>query len=202
MRNRDYKTFQKDEYYHIYNRGNQKQNIFLDESDYKNFLKRCCLVLGIENIQTPNALNIHPLPKDCLKIICYCLMPNHFHFIIRQDSDIEINRFISKLCTSYASYFNKKYKLVGHLFQDAFKAKCIDNDEYITYLSAYIHNNPNNPYSYQFSSFKGIIESNDPLCKDRIILNWFNHNPDEYKNFVLNFNQDNRSFFEHLLFDE
>lgn len=129
-------------------------------------------------------------------------MPNHFHFIIKQNSDIGVNQFISKVCTSYASYFNKKYKQVGHLFQDTFKAKVIDNDEYITYLSAYIHNNPENPLSYKYSSLLEIINPNqERLCQGKIILNWFDHNPNIYRNFVLS-NKNSYSVIDHLLFNE
>ncbi len=201
MQNRDYKTFREGEYYHIYNRGNQKQKIFLDEADYKNFLKRCLITLNLVPSDSHN-LRIQPLALNSLSVICYCLMPNHFHFVIRQNSNIGINRFISKVCTSYASYFNKKYNQVGHLFQDTFKAKLIDSDEYISYLSAYIHNNPDRPESYPYSSFNEIINpKNESICKNSDILEWFNHNPQHYKKFVLD-NKKQSPLIEHLLFEE
>ncbi len=185
MNARDYKLFRAGEYYHVYNRGDNKENIFLDDQDYLNFLKRLKLALGIADIQTK--LRIVPLPTDSFDILAYCLMPNHFHFLIKQNTNLAIGDLINKVCTSYVKYFNKRYERVGNLFQDIFKAKHIDNDEYITYLSAYIHNNPPNPLNYPYSSLPNYLRATrDPLCNKDFILKYFNSDTKVYMNFLEN----------------
>src|SRR3989344_9373822 len=203
MNHRDYKEFAPDNYYHIYNRGNGKQNIFCDEQDYFNFLKRLNIVLGKEtraplvdaNTKSQGApllsLKLSPLPKEAFSILSYCLMPNHFHFLIRQNSVISISKLMSKISTSYSMYFNRKYNHVGHVFQDRFKAVVIDSDSYLGWLSAYIHQNPKvaglvkNLRDYIWSSYPDYIGiRNRVLCDKKIILEKFENNTKDYRNFV------------------
>ena len=130
--------------------------------------------------------------------MCYCLMPNHFHFLIRQNSDIGIDRLITKVCTSYAMYFNKKYEKVGNLFQDAFKAKLVDNDSYLTYLSAYIHNNPVNVELYPYSSFPDYCGvRSGQICEQQLLLGMFDNDRQAYKKFVLGYNPDYENKIQH-----
>jgi len=200
MKYRDYKIFTLGQYYHIYNRGNNKKKIFKDIEDYLNFEKRIKICLGI--FYDPN-LHIQPFPVGTFSIISYCLMPNHFHFFIRQNTDIGINKFIQKLCTSYTAYFNKKYNLVGHLFQNAFKAKLVENDIYAKHLSAYIHLNPAEPLLYPYSSLLDILGISDgKICDKSIILGWFENKPKKYKNYILQNIKDSQNFINHLLFEE
>lgn len=181
---RDYKEFRPGDYYHVFNRGVNKQPIFIDDEDYFQFLKRLQIILDLIPVSMIKT-NIRPLPKDSFSILAYCLMPNHFHMLIRQNTDIGIDKLILKLCTSYSIYINKKLGRVGALFQDTFKAKLIDNDQYATYVSAYIHNNPENPNLYPFSSYKEIIKPQGNLICDRaLLLGWFNNSPLDYKKFV------------------
>ncbi len=214
MNSRDYKKLRKDCYYHIYNRGNNKQSIFLEPPDYHNFLKRLLICLDTKSQKefptkrqrgsfVERSLRITPLPPNAFSILAYCLMPNHYHFLIKQNSDIGIDRLISKVCSSYAWYFNRKYSHVGNIFQDHFKAKLVENDAYLTYLSAYIHNNPKSPINYPFSSFKDYLSSKKiSLCDTNEILRYFEQDPIRYKKFVLNFSKQNKDMLSPLLFDE
>lgn len=118
--------FQPNMPYHVYNRGNRKSEIFFDSKDYLRFLNR---------------LNEYRIQYH-VDILCYCLMPNHFHFLLRSKEPLAITGFMLRLCTSYAKYFNTKYHFVGRLFQERFRAKIVDTDEYLTHLSRYIHLNP------------------------------------------------------------
>jgi REP element-mobilizing transposase RayT len=200
MKFRDYKTFCPGQIYHIFNRGNQKNNVFLEESDYLNFLKRLKIVLGQS---LSYGLRIKPLPIESFSILCYCLMPNHFHFLIQQNSDVGIDRLITKVCTSYAMYFNKKYKKVGNLFQDAFKAKLVDSDSYLAYLSAYIHNNPTNIETYQYSSFPDYCGVRlGQICKQGLLLGIFNNDRLAYKKFVSGYNPNYERKIQNLIFEE
>lgn len=185
MNNRDYKNLSPGNYYHIYNRGNGRMAIFIDDQDYTNFLKRLKLALGTEDLQSrslrPNSLRIQPLPKESFSIIGYCLMPNHFHFLIKQNKDISISKLMTKVCGSYSKYFNQKYDKVGHLLQDKFKSVLIENNEYLLWLSAYIHQNPkvaglvNNLKDYPWSSYPDYINlENKSISDTDIILSQMN----------------------------
>lgn len=123
----------------MYNRGNAKADIFSHPEDYRFFLRRLesCLFPERE-INYRGTL----LPSGSFTLIAYCLMPNHFHFLIRQNGDISTGQLMRKLCTSYSMYFNRKNDRVGHVFQDQFKQAHIDTNSYLVWLSAYIHANP------------------------------------------------------------
>jgi len=201
MKDRDYKIFKPGFFYHIFNRGNNKTDIFLEENDYLNFLRRAKLALGL--LPKNETLHIHPLNSNDFAIASYCLMPNHFHFLIKQTTDTTIDRLITKICTSYAAYFNKKYQRVGHLFQDAFKAKVIDNDAYLLNLSLYIHNNPPDPFEYPYSSLQDILGVRQgQICNRSEFLNLLGQSPDQYKTLMKNFNQAEEAKITHLCFED
>ncbi len=206
MNARDYKIFRIGHYYHIYNRGDNKEDIFIDEQDYLNFLKRLKIILGlmpIPNAGHRGALRLQALPADSFTILAYCLMGNHFHMLIKQNTNLEVGKFITKLCTSYAKYFNAKYSRIGNLFQDTFKAKLVDNDSYLTYLTAYIHNNPADPLAYQYSSFLDYIGlRNGTICDTKFVLGYFNDDKEKYKGFVLGYTGEDYEHIKHLAFDE
>jgi putative transposase len=82
------------------------------------------------------------LNKDEVEMICYCLMPNHFHFLLKQNSKDGITKFMRRISNAYVRYFNKRYNRVGALFQGKFKAALIKSDDYLLHLSRYIHLNP------------------------------------------------------------
>ena len=143
MNNRDYKNFVKGEYYHIYNRGHNKMPIFIDNNDYDFFMLRLRQNLGEVFIHpSRNSYVIKTLPPGSFTLECYCLMPNHFHFLLQQKGDISLSKLMGKVCTSYSKYFNKKYAKVGSLFQDEFKAVRIVSHEQLMRVIEYIHHNP------------------------------------------------------------
>ena len=199
MRYRDYKIFRPGFYYHIFNRGNNKQQIFFDATDYLAFLTRLKIVLGLS---VPDwRIKIRPLESNSFSILSYCLMPNHFHFLIKQNKDIGINRLMAKLCTGYAMYFNKKHERIGNVFQDAFKAKVVENDTYAKYVSAYIHNNPKN-LDYDYSSYKSVVGlQNDQIVDRGILLSWFDNDPSKYRKFVETFTEKDEERIKDGLFD-
>ena len=136
------------EFYHLYNRGTEKREIFLDDSDRKRFM----LLLYLCNGSIPVDLKQYGqtfrevLEVDrgvsLVEIGAYCLMPNHVHLLVRPITDAGISRFMQKLTTAYTMYFNKKYDRSGALFQGKFKATHAADDRYLKYLIAYIHLNP------------------------------------------------------------
>jgi len=185
MKNRDYKNFAEGQHYHVFNRGNGKQKIFLDDEDYQNFLYLLRESLGLlDSRRAPSALRQgryqrKQLPENSFTLICYCLMPNHFHLVIRQNREIPVSKLILKICTSYSKRFNKKYDRVGHLFGVQFKAVTVNSDSQLLWLSAYIHQNPkvaniSSLNDYQWSSYPDYIgQRQETLCARENILGQF-----------------------------
>ena len=142
-------SFVQGEYYHLYNRGNDKRKIFHDEKDYKYFIKLLYLSNSQSNFKSYNLDRIKNLDvfslenKDpIVSVGAYVLMPNHFHILINQKEDAGISKFMQKLCTGYVMYYNKKYKRTGSLFEGKFKSQHLDTDNYLRYIFSYIHLNP------------------------------------------------------------
>lgn len=138
-------------FYHVFNRGINKQEIFLSPNDYKYFLNK------LFNLKQ----------KYDHSIYAFCLMPNHFHISI-QTRKTPISTIMSSLTTSYSMYFNRKYQRFGPVFQNRFKSILIENDSYFLKLSQYIYLNPvkaelvQDPISYKFSSLREAL-GEEPL---------------------------------------
>lgn len=188
VKNRDYKNFSAGSIAHIYNRGNNREKIFYDQNDYKAFLFRIGLALGVElEILQKETLTSIPHSririsgnKNFFKLHAFSLMPNHFHLLIEQVGDISISKPISQICTSYSMYMNRKYKRVGHIFQDQFKAVLIENNPQLMWASAYIHMNAvkdglvKHPSEYQWSSYNDYAsDRNLPIIYKELLLETF-----------------------------
>ncbi len=142
------------EFYHIYNRGIDKRVIFKSELDYKRFV----MLLYVSNSDTEsfrldNLINqqhknfdeILTLDREqvLVSIGSWCIIPNHFHILFRQEVDGGITKFMRKLGVGYSMFFNIKYERQGALFGGPFKSKLIDGDDaYLKHLFAYINLNP------------------------------------------------------------
>src|SRR3989344_1864178 len=141
-------SFAPGENYHIYNRGNSKQKIFLDKKDYDRFLQLVFVCNSHKNInfrdlfQNNNEIFLFDRGDTHVDVGAYCLMPNHFHLLIKEKSDGNISLFMQKLATAYVMYFNKKYNRSGSLFEGKFKSQHINSDRYLKYIFSYIHLNP------------------------------------------------------------
>ena len=139
------------EFYHLYNRGVEKRKIFLDENDHLRFLALLYLCNASDLFHLSDFLQqgltfqeLFDLPrkKSLVDISAYCLMPNHFHLLVREKGGSGASLFMQKLSTAYTMYFNKKNARQGSLFEGTFKAKHLDTDKYLKYQLAYIHLNP------------------------------------------------------------
>jgi len=128
------------EYYHVYCRGIDKKDIFIDDIDYDRFMKS--LWIFNDEKRTRSNLAVKPDRKILVDLMEFCLMQNHFHLLIRTDSPLNMGKFMQKLMTGYTMYFNKKYTRNGHLFESKYRYKYIDNDIYLRQVIDYIHNNP------------------------------------------------------------
>jgi putative transposase len=159
------KTYVPEAYYHVYNRGVNKRRIFLDDQDYSVFLSLLKRYLSDED--GPNKYNItYENLSSEVEVLAYCLMPNHVHLLIYQISPEGMTNLMRRVFTAYSMYFNKKYKRVGGLFQDAYKASHIDSDEYLQHISRYIHLNPTEWTTWDFSSLDNY--------RGRKVTSWLN----------------------------
>jgi len=200
-----------DEFYHIFNRGVDKRQIFSSAKDYDRFLLSMKLMnddndgLMIEWRDFKKS-NPEKTLDDFLKgtfrkkereplvnILAYCLNPNHYHFILKQVKEKGIERFLHKLGTGYTKYYNKKNKRAGTLFQGVFKSVHVDSNEYLLYLSAYVNKNnfihgyaKNKDDIRPYSSLHHYFGTKkDMLIKnDKMILGQF-LNKAEFKNFTI-----------------
>jgi len=194
------------EYYHIYNRGIGKQTIFHDKKDYTRFL---FLVLYFQSsVSFPNigrlvkqfvqhrVLNNVDVSEITVKrkveLSAFCIMPNHFHLIVKEREENAISAYMQRVLNAYAKYFNTKYDKSGHVFQGPYRAVLVEDDNQLLYLSAYIHRNPreipgwlNREQQYEWSSYLDFVEENrwgDLLLPD-IVLDQF-ENKNKYKKFI------------------
>jgi putative transposase len=140
-----------DAYYHIYNRGINKRVIFKDQEDYVVFLSLLKRHLSKQPQQDKNG-RIYKSFYGQIELLAFCLIPNHFHLLIYQTKSDAMTSLLRSVGTAYTMYFNKKYKRTGPLFQERFKASLISQDEHLQHISRYIHLNPENYRSWDFSS--------------------------------------------------
>lgn len=199
-------NFVNGEYYHIFNRGNNKRPIFKDRSDLERFF------LGINEFNTKEPIgsifenrikkkyskssggSTSKKSDKIVEFVCYCLNPNHFHFLLKQLVDGGVTNFMHRVGTGYTRYFNDKYKSSGALFQGRYKAIFIDSNAYLLNASVYVNLN------YKLHNFGGStsktlfksswpeyvnekFENIYPFCSKEIIVSQFK-NLSEFKQFT------------------
>lgn len=189
--------FANQNFYHIYNRGVEKRNIFSNDKDYQRFLQTLHYYqftgpkppFSRKDLLINKKSDFSRNPKS-VEIICYCLMPNHFHLLLRQVQEGGIQKFIQQALNSYTKYFNIKHDRIGPLLQGAFKAVSIETDEQLVHVSRYIHLNPfvanltQDLKNFLYSSYPAYVGLADQsFCCTKPVLDFFK-NPDGYKKFV------------------
>ena len=155
--------YQQGNYYHVFNRGCNKEKIFIAESDYKKLLSKI------------------KLTKDTYKIeiIAYCLLPNHYHLMLYQASDKPISDWLRDLFNGYVQRFNRKYNRSGTIFERTAKPKLITSDKYLIDGIHYINSNPfkhglvENPVDWKFSSLSEYLGDKNVLVSKRIVGSYF-----------------------------
>ena len=183
------------EYYHIYNRGTDKRNIFVDKKDMFRFWENLFDFNQTNPIGSVYELSfkkktgeINKKEKPLVQFVAYCLNPNHFHFLITPLQEKGIEKFMQRLGNGYTKYFNNRHKRSGVLFQGKFKSKHADSNEYLLHLSAYINVNDKLGHPMSKLSKSSFMEFSDKesgkkLCNTKIILEQF-ENKKEYEDFV------------------
>lgn len=206
--------FETQSFYHIYNRGVEKRQIFSNTRDYQRFLQTI-YYYQFAGPKPKFSHQYHFRSKDYYKnpkiveIICYCLMPNHFHILLRQVKDDGVKEFMQKVINSYTKYFNTKNSRVGPLLQGTFKAVSITSDAQLMHVSRYIHINPLvsnitlDFESYPYSSYSDFIGLSDhQICVKEPVLGLFK-NSSEYQRFVIDHSNYTQDFelTKHLFLD-
>lgn len=193
------------EIYHIFNRGIEQRPIFTSKREhiralttidfyrFKNPPLRLAKVLVLNEEEREKFLSkLKNEGKKLVDIISYCLMPNHFHFLLRQKMESGISDFLSNFSNSYTRYFNTKHQRIGALFQGIFKAVRIESEEQLVHTSRYIHLNPLVSYlveeeeleTYPWSSLPELLGFNErKICDKETILGPF-PSKEEYRQFI------------------
>lgn len=192
-----------DQIYHVYNRGVERRNVFVDRRDYIRALET---LRYYRFANPPIKLSKYLiLPKEqkyklitntdwseLVQVITFCLMPNHFHFMVKQLKEGGISKFLSNFTNSYTKYFNTKEEREGPLFQGLFKAVRVETDEQLIHLSRYIHLNPTSSFvitnnqleNYPWSSLPEYLGTSiDSICEKKDVLSFFS-SLEKYKQFL------------------
>lgn len=204
------------EIYHVFNRGVEKRPLFTNNREFQQFFER------VEFYQRNRSVRFSYLSGQqrqeiitqkqgslLVEIVCYCLMPNHFHFILKQASENGIKEFIRKSTDSYGKYFNLLHDRSGPLFQGHFKAVRIETDSQLLHVSRYIHINPltahlvKKPEDYHWSSYSEYLGLAPAICSQDIILDQFRTRK-AYQKFVVDLVDFNKKLenLEHLLLEK
>ncbi|MEK7503929.1 MAG: transposase [Patescibacteria group bacterium] len=192
------------EYYHVFNRGVAKQNVFSSDSDYRQ------AILSLDYYQYSNLpmklsrykqltlegqrevkSKIEDLDSKLVQVVAFVLMPNHWHFLLKQIADEGVSQFIGQFCNSYTRYYNTRHSRVGHVFQGTFKSVHIESQEQLIHLSRYIHLNPyaasiikkSELLNYPWSSLPEYFSGQSNTIEISPILSIFK-STDKYKSFV------------------
>lgn len=182
--------------YHIFNRGVNKQSVFFEKSDFRHFLEAAT---HYKIKSTKFSYEKGPIPvmnddtgslKPRVEILAYCLMPNHFHFLIKQLEDSGVVSYMRHLLNSYVHYINVKHKRIGPLFAGRYKNVLVESDEQLIHISRYIHLNPlvsgltDDLDEYLWSSYACYISGKgDLLCEPTQVLAMLG-GIDQYRQFV------------------
>lgn len=223
------KTYLENGYYHIYNRGVEKRAIFTDKQDASVFLSYLSDYLTPKN--TAELIKVLSDPEsnasqksDAVKsvrmnnyseevmLLAYCLMPNHFHFLVKQNKDRSIENFMRSLSTRYVQYFNRRHnKRVGGLFQSVYKAVLVESDEQLLHLSRYIHRNPflkgatlkESPRPSSYRNYLGLIKQ-EWVRPDEVLSYFTKSGINSYQAFVegSEYEEDSLNKVSNLLLDK
>ena len=169
-------------FYHVYNRGVEKRKIFLDNSYYQRFLTtlnhyqfeqkiRLSIFLTSPKEERERLNPAEQIRSKLVQVLCLCLMPNHFHLVLKQLVEGGISKFMNDISNSYARYFNTRTRRVGPLFQGRFKAKLIDSQESFLQVTRYIHLNPLELHPVGVKAERARFLRNYPYSSYQVFLN-------------------------------
>jgi len=185
--------YQAHSYYHIYNRGAHRSKIFFENENYHYLV----------------SLFQKYAQESKVRLAAYCLMPNHYHIVAKQDSLGSITAFLKKTFSAYTQAINKRFGLSGTLFQGQAKIKEITSDEYCLQVIRYIHLNPvtakivTSPDKWEYSNYLDWIDRKKTGLMDKELRNAYFPDSQDYKRFVEEFQMEQKNDkLEKFLFKE
>jgi len=165
------------QFYHVYNRGAGGQPIFREEENYLFLLRR---------------IKEHATPLE-ISVVAYCLIPNHYHLLLRQDGLEPAGRLPQRVFNSYTKAVNKRYDRTGTLFEGPYKAVHVDRDSYLLHLCRYIHANPlkhglvSDLAQWPYSNYHEWIGERSGTLVDRAFVQTHFPEPGSYRRFVFDY---------------
>ncbi len=179
------KEFGNEQYYHVYNRGVEKRDIFLDDQDYTVYLGLLKKYLSGVNDNKEHYHKFEMLAGQ-LDLVAYCLMPNHIHLLLYQYTENAITKLMRRVMTGYVMYFNDRYNRVGTLFQGRYKASHVNADGYLHHISRYIHMNPDDYNNWPYSSLRYYMNPNKipNWVHPKAIMELFDNDTAQYREFL------------------
>ena len=164
-------------YYHVYNRGCNREPIFFEDRNYTFLLRR----VKEQVIQSQTV------------VVAYCLMPNHYHFLLRQEEDTPISDFMQAIFNRYTKAVNNAYGRTGTLFEGSFDAIPVVKDAHLLHLCRYIHRNPveaglvTHPAQWPYSNYLEWVEQRPGTLVDRDFVRAHFPTPEAYERFVIDY---------------
>lgn len=187
----------KDQFYHVYSRGINKEPILISAEDYSVFLNLLKRHLTHEGVTDKKGREYAKLYNE-IELNAYCLMENHFHLLLYQFRAGGMVSLLRRILTAYTGYFNKKYDRIGPLFQSNYKATSVDDEQYLWHISRYIHLNPKRWEVYPYSSYEYYIgrKTSDWVNSHRI-LDMHVEVQSDYRHFMQDY-QDHKESMESI----
>jgi len=206
-------TFVSGEFYHLFNRSIYRQPILTKKKDLSFFLDAIKYYTQVTPPVKFSYFRENPgkykldFKNKLVTIISYCLMPNHFHFSVRQETERGVQTFMQRVLNSFSHYHREKYQHRGPLFEAVFKAIHIETDEQLMHLSRYHHLNPvvacfvKHPKNYPYSSYQFYIRKDSDMVDPSYVLSHFSSSK-AYEKFVLSRKDYQRKLeqIKHLIF--
>lgn len=200
------------EFYHVYNRGVDKRNLFTNQHDYQRFIESLWVFndeIVRDDLSFCRRKRLGASDNPCVEISTFSLMPNHIHLLLKEKVEGGMSRFMQRLGTGYTHYFNRSQERSGRLFESVFKARHIDSQAYLEHITRYIHLNPLKLYGidwkhtsldpiktravledYQWSSFIPYLEQKNTNYLNLDLLNSLFSSPEEHFNYLLSYQHD------------
>jgi putative transposase len=174
-------AFSQGQYYHIYNRGGGRQPIFFEDENYRYLLRLFGKYLAAMDVA----------------VIAYCLMPNHYHFLVRQDGETQAGLLFQRVFNAYSKAINERYGRSGTLFEGRFHSIHVDKSAYLLHLCRYIHANPvmaglaSSPEGWEHSDYRDWIGTQSGGLSDhQFIRANFGSGDNQYREFVQSYLSD------------
>jgi putative transposase len=177
------RNLRENSYYHVYNIGVANSVIFLENQDYETFLYYLFIytspreTVEVRYPDLPKRFAAKNLSEEIL-VVAYCLMPNHFHLLLKQKTSLAMPKMMKQVINGYTTYFNVKYKRAGSLLRGRYKSILVESEYLLVQMTRFVHLNPaisglcRNPGDYAWSSYKNPLHTNEVINRFGTVAEW------------------------------